>query len=104
MYAQRTPMRLPSLFTEAKEAKFLYKVTLAKENQSPLGLYQTPPTFFFTNPIFVLLICDRSFVLLSLLPRSSLITGACLCPTSSARNGFHLRGTLRICVCVYIYM
>ncbi len=37
-----------------------------KENQPPLGLYQNPPTFFFTDPRFVLLIRDRHFVLVSL--------------------------------------
>ncbi len=34
-------------------------LTSAKENQSPLGLYRNPPTFFFTNPQFVLLIRDN---------------------------------------------
>ncbi len=60
------------MFTGAKEASFL---TLAKENQSPIGLlYRNPPTFFFTNPRFVLLIRDRHFVLLSLLRASVFIT------------------------------
>jgi len=47
---------------DQKKQSFL---TLAKENQSPLGLYRNPPTFFFTNPHFVLLISDRCFVLIS---------------------------------------
>ncbi len=79
MYAQRTPVSLASLFTGAKEANFL---TLAKENHSHLGLYQTPPTFSFTNPIFMLLICDRSFVLLSLLRTSTFVTNHRCMPTS----------------------
>ncbi len=41
---------------EQRKQSFL---TLPKENQSPFGLYRNPPTFFFTNPRFVLLICDR---------------------------------------------
>ncbi len=49
---------------EQKKQSFL---TLAKENQSALGLYRNLPTFFFTNPRFVLLIHVLS-------PRSSLIT------------------------------
>ncbi len=48
---------------EQRKQSFL---TLAKENQSPLGLYRNPLTFFFINPRFVLLIRDRHFVLLSL--------------------------------------
>ncbi len=40
-------------------------LTFAKENQSPLGLYRNPLTFFFSNPRFVLLIRDWCFVLLS---------------------------------------
>ncbi len=48
---------------EQRKQSFL---TLPKENQSPLGLYRNPPTFFFTNPRFVLLIRDRRFVLFSL--------------------------------------
>ncbi len=59
-----------SLFTGAKEAKFPY---FTKE-KSPLGLYRNPPTFFFTNPRFVLLICDWCFVLLSLICASTLVT------------------------------
>ncbi len=42
----RVPLRyasLASLFTGAKEAKFPY---FSKENQSPLGLYRNPTTFF----------------------------------------------------------
>ncbi len=46
----------------------------AKENQSPLGLYRNPQTFFFTNPHFVLLIGDRCFVLLSPLPTGDYAT------------------------------
>ncbi len=57
---------------EQRKQSFL---TLAKENQSPIGLlYRNPPTFFFTNPRFVLLIRDRHFVLLSLLRASVFIT------------------------------
>ncbi len=59
---------------EQKKQSFL---TLAKKNQSPLGLHGKPQTFFFTNPRFVFLIRDWCFVLLSLsstLLRSSLIT------------------------------
>ncbi len=48
---------------EQRKQSFL---TLAKENQSPLGLYRNPPTFFFITPRFVLLIHDRRFVLFSL--------------------------------------
>ncbi len=48
---------------EQRKQSFL---TLPKENQSPLGLYRNPLTFFFTNPRFVLLIRDRHFVLFSL--------------------------------------
>ncbi len=44
---------------EQRKQSFL---TLAKENQSPLGWYPNPPTFLFTNPNFVLLICDWRFV------------------------------------------
>ncbi len=40
--------------------------TLSKENQSPLGLYWNHPSFSFTNPRFVFLIRDQSFVLFSL--------------------------------------
>ncbi len=40
-------------------------LTLAKENQSPLGLYRNPLTFFFTNPGFVLIIRDWCFLLFS---------------------------------------
>ncbi len=47
---------------EQRKQSFL---TSAKENQSPLGLYWNPLTFFFTNPRFVLLICDWNFVLCS---------------------------------------
>ncbi len=78
------------LFTGAKEAKF------PKENQSPLGLYRNPLTFFFTNPRFVLLIHDWHFVLFCFLsielPCSSLITGAWATPASYVirRNGFRL--------------
>ncbi len=66
-------------------------LALSKENQSPLGLYKNPPTFFFTNPRFVLLIRDRRFVFV-LAPRSSRITGACAMHTSYVihRNGFHV--------------
>ncbi len=39
--------------------------TLAKENQSSLGFYRNPPTFFFINPRFVLLIRDQYSVLFS---------------------------------------
>ncbi len=39
---------------------------LEMENQSSLGLYQNPHTFFFTNPRFVIVICDGCFVLFSL--------------------------------------
>ncbi len=46
---------------EKRKQSFL---TLAKENQSTLG-NRNPPTFFFTNPNFVLLIRDRHFVSLS---------------------------------------
>ncbi len=49
---------LGSLFKGAKEAKF---PSLANENQSSLGLYRNPLTFFFTNARFVLLIHDRRF-------------------------------------------
>ncbi len=48
-------------------------LTLAKENQSPFGLYRNPLTFCFTNPQFVLRIHDRRLVFL-LSPRLSLIT------------------------------
>ncbi len=51
---------------EQRKQSFL---TLAKENQSPLGLYRNPPTFFFTNPRFVLLIRDQRIVLFSLCVR-----------------------------------
>ncbi len=44
---------LASLFTGAQKEKF------------PLGLYRNPPTFFFTNPRFVLLTRDQHFVLLT---------------------------------------
>ncbi len=57
-------------------------LTLAKENQSPLGWYPNPPTFLFTNPCFVLLIHDLCFVL-SL--HSSLIT-----QRDIRLNDFHL--------------
>ncbi len=40
----------------------------AKKNQSPLGLYRNPPTVFFINPCYVLLIRDQCFVFLSPLP------------------------------------
>ncbi len=59
------------LFIGAKEAKFPY---FTKGNQSPLGLYRNPPTFFCTNPRFVLLICDRRFVLFSLRRASAFVT------------------------------
>ncbi len=48
---------------EQRKQSFL---ALAKENQSPLGLYRNPLSFFFTNPQFVLLTHDRHFVLFSL--------------------------------------
>ncbi len=48
---------------EQRKQSFL---TLAKENQSPHDLYLNPPTFFFINPRFVLLIHDRHFILFSL--------------------------------------
>ncbi len=38
---------------EERKQSFL---TLAKENQSPLGLYQNPQILKFTNPRFVVLI------------------------------------------------
>ncbi len=64
-------------------------LTLAKENQSLLGLYQNPPTFFFTNPHFVLLIHDRAFcfAVSPPLPHLLLVTPAraqSVRPTSSA--------------------
>ncbi len=46
---------------------------LPKESQSPLGLYRNPPTFFFTNPRFVLLIHDRRFVLQSFFRASTFV-------------------------------
>ncbi len=58
-------------FQEQRKQSFL---TLTKENQSPLGLYRNPPTFFFTNPRFVLLIRDQLFVLLSVLRASAFVT------------------------------
>ncbi len=57
-------------------------LTLAKENQPSLGLYQNPPTFFFTNPRFVLLIRDHVYCFV-LSPRLSLITLR-IRPTSAA--------------------
>uniref|UniRef100_A0A8C1PEY1 Sodium/mannose cotransporter SLC5A10 n=1 Tax=Cyprinus carpio TaxID=7962 RepID=A0A8C1PEY1_CYPCA len=57
-------------FMPVKEESFL---TLARENQSPLGLYRNPLPFFFTNPWFVLLICDQRFVLFSLRPSTSYV-------------------------------
>ncbi len=50
------------LFIRAKEAKFPY---FTKGKPSPLGLYWNPPTFFCTNPRFVLLIHDVLFCSLS---------------------------------------
>ncbi len=38
------------------------------------SLYRNPPTFFFTNPCFVVLIHDQHFVLLSLLHASVFVT------------------------------
>ncbi len=71
---------------EQRKQSFL---TLAKENQSPLGLYQNPPTFFFTNPRFVL-IHDWLFVLFCFL--SALVTNHTT-PTSYVirQNGFRVR-------------
>uniref|UniRef100_A0A671KJW9 Uncharacterized protein n=1 Tax=Sinocyclocheilus anshuiensis TaxID=1608454 RepID=A0A671KJW9_9TELE len=67
-------------YEEQRKQSFL---TLAKENQSPLGLYRNPPTFFFTNPRFVLLISDHCFGLISAaFPGSSLLIGACATLTS----------------------
>ncbi len=44
---------------EQRKQSFL---TLAKENQSPLGLDKNLPTFLFTNPQFVLLIHALHFL------------------------------------------
>ncbi len=77
---------------EQRKESFL---TLAKENQSPLGLFRNPLTFFFTNPRFELLIRDRLlFCSLSVaLPCLSLITGAYTTHTSYviSKNSFCLR-------------
>ncbi len=91
-FVSRAPLiyvSLESLFTGAKEAK----IPLLKENQSSLGLYRNLPTFSFTNPRFVLLICDRPFVLS---PCSSLIT-QCRHRTSSAgtASAYHRRRSER---------
>ncbi len=71
---------------EQRKQSFL---TLAKENQSPLGLYRNPPTFFFTNPRFVLLINDQRFVLFRSL--STFVTNHAT-PTSYVirRIGLHI--------------
>ncbi len=53
---------------EQRKQSFLI---LAKENQYPLGLYQSPLTFFFTSPRFVLLNQERRFLFST---NSSLIT------------------------------
>ncbi len=72
---RRTPVQRMHVWVSQKPT-FVYrskgsKVSLLypKENQSPLGLYQNPPTFFFTSPRFVLLIRYRRFVLFSLRAR-----------------------------------
>ncbi len=59
-------------------------LTLPKENQFSLGLYQNPLTFLFRNPCFVLISRPAFCFVLSLvtLPRSSLITGTCSSHTS----------------------
>ncbi len=61
-------------------------LTLAKENQSPLGSYRHPLTFFFTNPRFVLLIHDWRFFWVFF---SAFVTNHAM-PTSYVirRNGF----------------
>ncbi len=56
-----------------KEQNKLNFLILAKENKFPLGLYQSPPTFFFTNLGFVLQIHNRCFFFFLSL-HSSLIT------------------------------
>ncbi len=66
-YASRMPQRyasLESLHTGAKETKFPHF-----SKGKPVDLYRNPPTFFFSNPRFVLLIPDRRFVLFSLCVR-----------------------------------
>ncbi len=78
---------LASCIQEQRKQSFL---TLAKENQSPLGSYGNPPNFFFTNPrFFLLLIRDRRLVLFCSL--SALITNHAT-PTSYVirRNDFRV--------------
>ncbi len=64
-------------------------LTLAKENQSPLGLYRHPLTFFFTNPRFVLLIHDWRFFLFFFLRLSRITLRRH--PTSSAGTASEVR-------------
>ncbi len=67
---------------EQRKQSFL---TLAKENQSPLGLILKYSDIFLYKSLF----CSLSIAV----PRSSLITGVCATYTSYViyRNGFHLR-------------
>ncbi len=63
--------RKPTFAYRSKEAKLLY---ISMENQYPLGLYWNPPTFFIKNSCFVLLICDRHFILFFLCHASAFVT------------------------------
>ncbi len=57
----------PLIYASLTSLRKLSFLTLAKENQSPLGLHRNPPTFFFTDPRFVLL---NSFHIRSMYTRS----------------------------------
>ncbi len=63
-FSENSLMR-PKFFYRSKGSK--HSFVQQKENQSPIGLYRNPLTFFLTNPRFVLLIFDQCSVLLSTL-------------------------------------
>ncbi len=64
--------------------KFFYRFKGGRDQKSlrTTGLYQNPPTFFFTNPRFVLLIRDRRFDLFSLHRAYAFVTNAYATHTS----------------------